>query len=91
VSALITEAFANWRECRAEYELHLAAAYERAAAATNDCLLNARGRAAGVDPITLFMGPERRARAYASPELIEHWEIVPRVTYASFERLWAAS
>jgi hypothetical protein len=90
VSAFIAQALADWRECRAEYDLALEAAYERAAAATNDRLLNARGRRAGIDPLSLFMGPERRAHAYASPELLEHWAQYPRVTYAAYERQWMA-
>lgn len=48
-------------------------------------LLNARGREAGVDERSLFTGPEKRARAYASPELLEWWEHNPRPTEAHFE------
>lgn len=91
VSLHIGRGFAEWRECRAEYELVLYAQYEAAADATNDRLLNLRGRRAGIDPVSLFMGPERRARAYASPELIEHWERRPRLTFAAFEAQWMAA
>lgn len=91
MSALIAQAFADWRECRTDYDLALYAAYEVAAAATNDRLVNARGRAAGIDPMSLFMGNDRRARAYASPELLEHWEAHPRLTFAAFEAQWMAS
>jgi len=83
-------ALAAWRECRADYELVLYARYEAAADATNDRLVNARGRRAGIDPVSLFMGNERRARAYASPELIEWWETHPRLTFAAYERQWIA-
>lgn len=86
---LITEAFADWRACRAEYEEVLYAQYERAADATNDRLVNAAGRARGIDPLSLFMGPARRAYCWASEELIEHWSRHPRVTFADFERQWA--
>lgn len=48
-------------------------------------LLNRRGREAGVDERSLFTGPEKRARAYASPELLEWWEHNPRPTQAYFE------
>jgi hypothetical protein len=87
--SLIVNAFDEWRECRAEYDAVLYAQYERAAEACNDALVNARGRARGVDPISLFMGPAVRAYAYASEELIEFWRSHPRVTYAMFEAQWA--
>ncbi|WP_424448868.1 hypothetical protein [Microbacterium arborescens] len=86
--SIIGSAFADWREVREEYEEVRLAAYMLAEEATNGALLNARGRAAGIDPGSLFMGNERRARAYASPELLEHWEKHPRVTYADYERQW---
>lgn len=91
MSAIITAAFAEWRECRAEYNDLLYAAYQRAEEATNGALLNADGRAQDVDALSLFMGSEIRAHKYASPELIEHWERFPRVTFESFERQWLAA
>jgi hypothetical protein len=78
----------QWRECREDYELCLYAQYLRAEAVTNGALLNERGQARGIDALSLFMGPARRAHAYASPELIEHWEKNPRVTFAQFEHEW---
>lgn len=86
--SIISEAFSTWRECRAEYDDTLYAQYMAAEEATNGAMLNARGREKGVDPFTLFMGNETRARAYASEELIEHWEKHPRITFAKFERAW---
>ncbi|KAA9105017.1 hypothetical protein [Microbacterium rhizomatis] len=83
-------ALAEWRECRAEFDLALYAAYERAADACRDALLNERGRSAGIDPLSLFMGSDARAYAYASEELVEHWARYPRVTFARFERIWIA-
>lgn len=91
MSGLIAAAFADWRECRNEYDRVLYAAYDRAAEATRGALLNEDARKAGIDSLSLFMGPEARARRWASPELLEHWEHFPRVTYAEFERQWAAS
>lgn len=88
--SLVSEAFAAWRECREDYEDLLLVQFERAEEATRGALLNARGRAAGVDPRSLFMGNETRALAYASEELVEHWRTHPRVTFAAFERRWAA-
>jgi len=90
MSLLIAEAFAARRECREDYELALYANYVRAEAATNGALLNERGRKRDIDPFTLFMGNHVRAHAYASAELIEHWETHPRVTFAAFERRWVA-
>lgn len=86
--SLIADGFAAWRQCREDYDLSLYAQYVRAEAATNTCLLNARGKARGIDPLSLFMGPAVRAHAYASEELIEHWMSDPRVTFAEFERQW---
>ncbi len=82
------DALRDWRECREAFELLMLAAYERAAAATNGRLLNDRGRRAGVDSLSLFMGNAVRARAYASEELLEHWRSHPRVTFDRFEREW---
>jgi hypothetical protein len=59
--------------------------YVRAEAATNGYMLNERGREAGVEPRTLFTGPESRARKFASEELLEYWEHNPRPTQAMFE------
>lgn len=86
--SIISEAFNAWRECRAEYDETLYAQFDAAEEATNGAMLNARGREKGIDPFTLFMGNETRARAYASEELIEHWESHPRITFAMFERKW---
>lgn len=88
MSRLIRQALADWRECREEFELMLLSSYDRAAAATNDRLVNERGRAKGVESISLFMGSWVRAKAYASEELLEHWERYPRVTFEEFERQW---
>lgn len=86
--SIVSEAFNAWRECRAEYDEILYAQFDAAEEATNGAMLNARGREKRIDPFTLFMGNETRARAYASEELIEHWEKHPRITFAMFERKW---
>jgi len=88
--SIVSDAFAAWRECRAEYDDTLYAQYVAAEEATRGAMLNARGRAKGIDPFSLFMGNERRALAYASEELVEHWASHPRVTYTKFERQWQA-
>jgi len=79
-------AVATWHALRAEFENVRQAAYTRAVDATNGALLNERGRAKGIDAYELFIGNETRARAYASPELIEHWDRHPRLTFAAYER-----
>lgn len=47
-------------------------------------LLTKEGAAAGIDPVSLFSGPEARARKYASEELLRWWESNPRSTYAEY-------
>lgn len=88
--SVVSDAFDVWRECRAAFDDVLYAAYLRAERETNGALLNERGRRAGVDAASLFMGTAVRAYAYASPELVDHWEKHPRTTYAAFERQWVA-
>lgn len=91
MSRLFDRAIDEWRECREDYDMHLYAQYVRAEASTNGAMLNARGQRAGIDALSLFMGNERRALAYASPELIEHWQTTPRVNFAEYERQWLAA
>jgi hypothetical protein len=86
VSLIVANAIDQWRELRAEYELVLEAAYRRAEDECNGRLLNAAGREKGIDPYSLFMGNDARARCYASPELLDHWARYPRLTFARFER-----
>lgn len=88
--SIVSDAFMAWRECRAEYDATLYARYEAAEEATNGAMLNARGRQKGIDPFSLFMGNENRALAYASEELVEHWQSHPRITFSQFERQWQA-
>lgn len=71
---------------RAEFEDYRLMAYERASEACRGALLNERGRRAGIDSYSLFMGTEARAMAYASDELKEHWASNRRPTFAWFER-----
>jgi len=86
--SIVSDAFNAWRECRAAYDETLYQQYMAAEEATNGAMLNARGREKGIDPFTLFMGNQTRALAYASEELVEHWETHPRITYAMFEKQW---
>lgn len=91
MSAHFERALADWREARAAYADALYAQYEAAAEGCREALVNAAGRRKGIDPISLFMGNAARARAYASPELLEWWETHPRVTFADFEAQWLAT
>jgi hypothetical protein len=56
-----------------------------AEAATNGYMLSRDGQRAGVDPWSLFTGPEARARKYASPELREWWDQNGRPSAADFQ------
>jgi hypothetical protein len=53
--------------------------------ATNGYMLGPAGKKAGIDPWSLFTGPESRARKYASPELKEWWDQNGRPTAADFQ------
>lgn len=86
MSRIFALAAGHWRSLRAEYETYREGAYERAETACNGVLLNARGKKAGIDPYSLFMGNQARALAYASEELVAHWAQYPRLTFAEFER-----
>lgn len=74
------------RSLRSEYEDVAHAQFLAAEAATRGNLLNRKGRMAGVDPQSLFSGPERRAHAYASEELLKFWDRHPRVTVTQYLR-----
>ncbi|WP_275463368.1 phage minor capsid protein [Streptomyces noursei] len=84
-------------EARALYEEYVYRQYLAAENATNGYLLNAKARAAGINPAELFSGPARIAYARASDELKEWWAANGRMTQAEFveqatgrEQRWAA-
>lgn len=52
--------------------------------ATRGSVVNNAGRAAGIDPMTLFTGGEARARKYASDELLAWWDDYGRLSLADF-------
>lgn len=85
-SVYFTMAASLRAEARAAFEDYRWSAYERAADACREALLNERGRRARVDPYSLFMGNRTRAYAYASDELKEHWASHRRPVFADFER-----
>ncbi len=88
MSLRFERALSEWRECRAAYDDLLYAQHDAAEEATRGAMLSELGRARGVTTLSLFLGPEIRARAYASPELREHWDAHPRINFARFEQQW---
>ncbi|MCF4122189.1 hypothetical protein L1785_14505 [Antribacter sp. KLBMP9083] len=90
-SPIFDEAARQWVAMRAEFDLVVQAAYEAAEEVTNACLLNRRGRAAGIDSFSLMTGPYARVEAYGSRELVEHFETVGRPSLERFEREWLAA
>lgn len=87
----ITSAMQLRAECRAEFDLFRDAEYMAAEEACRGRMLNRRGMEAGIEPLSLFMGNQARAYAYASEELVAFWrDERPRVTYEVFERQWLA-
>ena len=67
-----------------EFRAHLENEWARAEEQTRGNMLNKAGRAADVDPRTLFTGSERRAAKYASEELRRYWDEHPRGSRAEF-------
>lgn len=59
--------------------------YLQAEQATRGHMLTAEGRAAGIDPVSLFSGNTARARKYASEDLQRWWVDNPRLTFAEFK------
>lgn len=72
------------QRCREDYEYHVHAQYLQAEADCRGAMLNARGRARDVDPVSLFSGPANRAHAYASDELKGWFRDHGRLTYAAY-------
>jgi hypothetical protein len=70
---------------RRAYKEQIAVSYVQAEAATNGHMLSPAGRAAGIDPYSLFSGPRARAAKWASDELKEWWEQNGRPTFAEFK------
>jgi hypothetical protein len=86
--SIVSDAIRLWADCRSEFENYRLSEYARAAEACRGRLLNRRGMRANIEALSLFMGNEIRAHAYASEELLEHWRRHPRPTYERFERQW---
>lgn len=63
---------------------HARQAHLDAEAATNGFMVNRAGERAGVHSASLFVGPESRARKYASEELLRYWQDHGRLTVDDF-------
>ncbi|MDN5895229.1 MAG: hypothetical protein L0H93_14550 [Nocardioides sp.] len=85
MSVILTDAFATYQAMREDFELHRRATFARAHAELRGELLNARGRAAHIDPSSLFMGPHARVERYASEELRRWFAQHGRPTVGQFE------
>lgn len=72
------------RACRAEYDSYVYIQYLQAEEECRGNMLNAEGRAKGIDPMSLFSGPNAVAAAYASPELKTFFGNNGRVTYVEW-------
>lgn len=81
-------AFESYRMMRAEYELYRHARFHRAHTELRGELLNSAGRAAHIDPVSLFIGPRSRVELYASEELKGWFAQHGRLTVEEFETQW---
>ena len=75
---------------RAAYRDHVYWQWRAAEDATNGYLVNNEGRRRGIDPVSLFTGPEARARRWASDELLAWWDEHGRLTYDEFRAMLIA-
>lgn len=69
---------------RQAYRDHVWQRYRAAEDATNGHMLTRQAETRGVDPLSLFTGPEHVARANASDELLEWWDMHGRPTLEEF-------
>jgi hypothetical protein len=88
VSAIFSRAAEQWATMRSDYERYVDDAYNKALEACMGVLVNQEGRQAHIDGYSLFTGPAIRAYRFASWELQEHWQRVPRLTLDAFENQW---
>jgi hypothetical protein len=70
---------------RASYRDYLYRQWLAAENATNGNLVNNEGRARGIEPESLFHGPEARARRWASDELKAWWDANGRLTFEDWK------
>lgn len=70
---------------RQSFRDHIYRQWLAAEKATRGTLLTRQGQAAGVDPRSLFSGPESRARKHASEELKAWWDRNGRITFGEWK------
>lgn len=75
-------------ECREAYDTYTHAQFLQAEYECTGNLLNKKGHAKDVDPMTLFSGDYRRASAYASEELRTWFRNNGRMTYAAWRHAY---
>lgn len=88
MSAIMDAAFETYRMMRADFELYRHSRFLRAHTELCGELLNAAGRVAYIDPVSLFLGPWSRVELYASDELQGWFEQHGRLTVEEFETQW---
>lgn len=76
----------RWAAVRQAWTLWTENQVAQAEAACRGNLLSKAGRAAGVDPWSLWSGRSSVAVRYASEELLEFWAVSPRVTVTEYRQ-----
>lgn len=82
----IRQALDRIKELREEHRRLVLRDFDAAEEATTGAMVNARGRAKGVQPFDLFTHNPAFFRAYATPEMIEWRALHPHLSFAAFER-----
>ena len=88
MSAIMDAAFETYRMMRADFELYHHSRFLRAHGELRGELLNAAGRAACIDPASLFMGPRSHVERCTSKELKCWFAQHGRLTVDEFETQW---
>lgn len=70
---------------RRSYDELIHLRYLQASQATRGHMLSPAGKAAGIEPVTLFSGTSARARKYASEDLQRWWADNGRMTFTEFK------
>ena len=73
-------------QVRHRFKQETARSYVDAEDATRGHMLTREGEARGLDPAKLFVGPEARARRWASDELKEYWDQHGRLTLDDYRQ-----
>lgn len=82
----IRRALDRIKELREEHRLVVLRDFNAAEEATLGAMVNARGRAKGIQPFDLFTHNPTFFRAYATREMLEWRSHHPHLSFAAFER-----